>query len=325
MTISTLALTAAVLSFGYLAASALASSVTPTFVSGNVNSCADLNLPADTPGLSIDAGNVQSGSHTYDTVDGGSIIITSNSDKTEFAFNSANPPVLVLAVKAGDGYNVYDYRPDGATNDAGIQTPINGGDQQAALSHFFLCFGTKVESPPPSGNVASIFIRKNDDAFHHLAGAVFTVEGVEGTFTTDENGGACVTGLPQGVTLTVTEITPPPGYVLPDPASQEVRVDDDGDCTSRDVLFVDTPEAKQATPTPTPSPTPEQGQQAATPTPTPEGGVHAATPAPKASTPNTAYTAPASTSSGTLLAGLLLVVSLITLAGVNVRTARRRR
>jgi len=40
---------------------------------------------------------------------------------------------------------------------------------------------------------------------------------------------------------------------------------------------------------------------------------------------NTAFSAPASTSGGTLLAGLLLVVSLMTLAAVNVRTARRRR
>jgi len=81
----------------------------------------------------------------------------------------------------------------------------------------------------------------------------------------------------------------------------------------------------------------EGGQQGATPTPSPkespkespkhspEGGVQAATPVASASTPNTAFTAPASTSGGTLLAGMLLLVSLITLAAVNVRTARRRR
>jgi hypothetical protein len=57
----------------------------------------------------------------------------------------------------------------------------------------------------------------------------------------------------------------------------------------------------------------------------PEGSVEAATPVASASTPNTAFTAPSSTSSGALLAGLLLVVSLITLAALNVRTARRRR
>ena len=83
----------------------------------------------------------------------------------------------------------------------------------------------------------------------------------------------------------------------------------------------------EAASTPTPTPTPEGSVQAATPTPspTPEGSVEAATPAPSASTPNTAFSAPASTSGGTLLAGLLLVVSLMTLAAVNVRTARRRR
>ncbi|HLY35301.1 MAG TPA: hypothetical protein VKU35_01150, partial [Candidatus Limnocylindria bacterium] len=172
MTLSIVALTASVLSFGYLAAPALANHVAPTYVPGNINSCGDVpGLSADTPGMSIDASEVSSGSHTYDTVDGGSIIITANTAKTEFAFDGANPPVLVFAVKAGDGYYLYDYRPDGATSDGGLATPNNAGNQQATLSHLFLCFGTKTESPPPSGNVASIFIRKDDNAFHHLAGA----------------------------------------------------------------------------------------------------------------------------------------------------------
>src|SRR5438552_2659307 len=91
-----------------------------------------------------------------------------------------------------------------------------------------------------SDNTASIFVRKNDDAFHHLAGAVFEIEGIPGTLTTDAEGGACFTGLPQNETFKVIEVSPPPGYVLPDPPFQWVHVGNNGDCTSRDVLFVDT-------------------------------------------------------------------------------------
>ena len=57
-----------------------------------------------------------------------------------------------------------------------------------------------------------------------------------------------------------------------------------------------------ATPTPTPTATP-------TPTPTREGSVKAATPVPSGSLPNSAFSAPGSTSGGTLLAGTLLLVS----------------
>ncbi|HLY83337.1 MAG TPA: prealbumin-like fold domain-containing protein, partial [Acidimicrobiales bacterium] len=159
-----------------------------------------------------------------------------------------------------------------------------------------------------------------------------------GTFTTNADGGVCVTNLPQDTTLTVTEITPPPGYTLPDPASQEVRVDDDGDCTSRDVLFVDKPEGNVGSGTPTPTPTPEGSVGAATPTPTPslspthspgqtpEGSVEAAIGSPAASVPNTAFQ-PQGTGSnptGTFLAVLVLIVSLMALAVANVRVARQR-
>ena len=62
-----------------------------------------------------------------------------------------------------------------------------------------------------------------------------------------------------------------------------------------------------------------------TPSPTPEGSVKAATPVPTGSLPNSAFSPSASTSSGILLAGTLLLVSLVTLAAVNVKTGRRRR
>ncbi len=350
MALSIAATAAIALSLVYLARPVQANT-TPTYHEGNVNSCEDLGLPANTPGISIDASAVVYGSKTYDTVNGGSIVITANSTLMQFSFNSANPPVLVLAVKAGDGYNEYDYRPGGATADGGLATPMNNGGQQAALSHLYICFGEASESQPGSSepaDVGSIFIRKRnaESPYQHLAGAVFTVEGVEGTFTTDADGGACVTGLPQNTSLTVTEITPPDGFALPDPASQLVKVDNDGDCTSSDVIFKDEPvetssepatpspeesvEAATPTPTPeesvkaaTPTPTPEGSVKAATPTPTPEGSVKAATGSPQASTPNTAFGSDPSQPTGTLLFSLILILGVSTLAVVNVRTVRR--
>jgi Prealbumin-like fold domain len=196
-------------------------------------------------------------------------------------------------------------------------------------------------------NTASIFIRKNDLNFHHLAGAVFSVEGVAGTKTTDAEGGACFTGLPQNVTLKVTEISPPPGYTLPDPNSQMVHVDNDGDCTSRDVLFVDAPAASSspsgsasgtasgsASPSGSASGTasgsasasssgsPEGSVQGTSGSP--EGSVKAATGSPAVSVPNTAY-GPSGPNSTLLSVFLLaLLVSLSTLASMYASRIRRR-
>ena len=88
----------------------------------------------------------------------------------------------------------------------------------------------------PEGT-GSIEILKTDDggeAAAPLAGAEFTVEGVEGTFTTGADGTFCVDGLELESTVTVTEVTPPPGYLLADPASQEVTVTVEGMCDERE-------------------------------------------------------------------------------------------
>jgi Prealbumin-like fold domain len=187
-------------------------------------------------------------------------------------------------------------------------------------------------------NIASIFIRKNDLNFHHLPGAVFSVEGVAGTKTTDAEGGACFTGLPQNVTLKVTEISPPPGYTLPNPNYQMVHVDNDGDCTSRDVLFVDAPAASSSpsgsasgtasgsasgSASASSSSSPEGSVQGTSGSP--EGSVKAATGSPAVSVPNTAY-GPSGPNSTLLSVFLLaLLVSLSTLASMYASRIRRRR
>jgi hypothetical protein len=101
----------------------------------------------------------------------------------------------------------------------------------------------------PDDDDAALNIRKVDEQGNRLPGAVFTVEGMQGTFTTGANGHFCITGLPDDSVWLVTEIQAPAGYEIADPASQLVEVDDDGDCNSPDAVFVN-PLASTATPTP---------------------------------------------------------------------------
>jgi len=131
----------------WLVSPVLATHVVPTFVEGNVNSCEDLGLSGD--GWNLDASDVDAGEHTY--VNGAwTITITADADLKHFSFKDADPPVLKIAVKASDGYYLYDYTPGGATADDGLITPNTGGNDpqqpQAGLSHFFICFGEASQS-----------------------------------------------------------------------------------------------------------------------------------------------------------------------------------
>jgi uncharacterized repeat protein (TIGR01451 family) len=85
---------------------------------------------------------------------------------------------------------------------------------------------------------AALNVKKVDPDGNKLAGAVFVVEGIEGTFTTNADGKFCITGLPNDSIWNVTEIKAPDGYVIATEASQMVEVDDDGDCESPSATFV---------------------------------------------------------------------------------------
>jgi hypothetical protein len=192
---------------------------------------------------------------------------------------------------------------------------------------------TPKPSKTPDTDDASLKIRKistlrtDTGRVIRLEGAVFTVEGQPGTFTTDVNGEFCITGLPEDVVLRVTEITPPAGYELAEPAWQDVEVDDDGQCNSAEAVFENAPEAI-ATPTPTP-----EGSEAgstgtpapsASATPTPAGSVAASTSTPRP-LPNTA--ADRGSVNVTLAAvcfAAVLFASIGTLAVANVAASRRR-
>jgi hypothetical protein len=207
------------------------------------------------------------------------------------------------------GNEVNDYTildSDPAISDIFVKQPNEGG----GISHLTFCYDTEATPTPtptptpmptptptasPDDDNASLNVRKVDEDNNRLAGAVFTVEGIEGTFTTGDNGHFCITGLPNDSVWLVTEIQAPEGYEIADPAWQMVEVDDDGDCRSPDAVFVN---GLAATPTPTPTPTPSEseggGTVTPTPTPTPredtEGGNP--TPAPSGgSLPDTSMTA----------------------------------
>ena len=144
-TILLAAIAALALSLIWVVSPALGSHVEPVYVDDeNVNSCEDLGLDGD--GWSLSSGDVLEGEHVYTNGDW-SITITSDAGLKNFSFKDAEPPVLKLAVKAGNGYNLYDYSPGGATEDDGIATPSNSGqNEQTGLSHFFICFGEPSES-----------------------------------------------------------------------------------------------------------------------------------------------------------------------------------
>jgi Prealbumin-like fold domain len=170
-------------------------------------------------------------------------------------------------------------------------------------------------------NDASLNIRKDDQDGHPLAGAVFTVAGQSGTFTTGADGKFCIIGLPDDSQWFVTEIQAPPGYQIANPASQLVEVDNDGDCASPDARFVNA--LVSETPTPTPEGSVAGG--ANTPSPTPEGSVQGGVGTPAPNLPDTATGDLGGPSPiPTIAFAFILLTALGALAWANVKTARSR-
>jgi hypothetical protein len=208
---------------------------------------------------------------------------------------------------------------DGHTLFARWKNDNSKSDSQAASAD--LCEGARD---------ASLNIHKVDEQGNFLAGAVFTVEGMEGTFTSNEDGEVCITGLPDDSEWLVTEIQAPDGYELADPNWQMVEVDDDGDCNSPDAVFVNPAAEETPTPTPKPTPTPtpqpsESESPAVQPTPTPVAtatpreGVAGGNPTPVPQLPDTAIAPAAPVQATVLLPVMILALSTSVVALVVVR------
>ncbi|MEO8510469.1 MAG: SpaA isopeptide-forming pilin-related protein [Chloroflexota bacterium] len=294
----------------------------------------------------------------YSSVDGGLVHDNGNGDHTEHlgpVFDWENPPP---APHNGDQWGdiIPPFSWEGDAQHVGGSFPgLNWTDEGQAIYNDGKCDGADTAptptpvptgtpgatgtpnatpTPTPEGDEdASLKIRKIStertatNRVIRLEGAVFTVEGQPGTFTTDEHGEFCITGLPEDVVLRVTEIVPPAGYELANPAWQDVEVDNDGDCDSAEAVFENPPEVV-ATPTPTPegSEAGSTGTPAPTATPkvtsTPEGSVAAATGTPRP-LPNTATDAGSQSALIVLGFGMLLLGSIGTLGYASVAARRR--
>jgi hypothetical protein len=170
-------------------------------------------------------------------------------------------------------------------------------------------------------------LKVDDETGQPLAGAVFTVEGQQGTFVTDANGLFCIDGLPNGSEWLVTEIQAPPGYLIAEPSSSDVNVEVDSDAgcdipdDSPNSIFRNARQQVVETPAQTPAATPVQTTvqtpaAVATPQESALGGVG------RPRVPLLPNTATSDAAPGSQVMGLLLLASVGMMIGV--RLARRR-
>ena len=121
------------------------------------------------------------------------------------------------------------YKMDVDTGDEGV--PISAGDKSKVFK-----VECEDEGPGEEDNAALKILKLEEGTDDPLEGAVFEIDGMDGTFTTDEDGEICITGLEEDSEWTVREIEAPDGYEIID-AEQTVDVDNDGDCDSPDAVF----------------------------------------------------------------------------------------
>lgn len=126
------------------------------------------------------------------------------------------------------------YKLDVDTGDEGV--PVSAGDK-----HKVFKVECEKEEPEEEDHAALKILKLEEDTDEPLEGAIFEIDGMDGTFETDEDGEICITGLEEDSEWTVREIEAPDGYEIID-AEQTVEVDNDGDCDSPDAVFYNRPE-----------------------------------------------------------------------------------
>ncbi len=139
----------------------LAASVDPTVVTGatNIGKTCRVLFPGTTE-VKFD-NSPQSG--TLPAGDGGSITIVRPSTQlpinpNSIDFTSDGVNILGVIVKDGvDGANVYDYRPDGVTEDTYLTTPFNGAK---GISHVSFC----IEGEDAGADEGSVNVFKTAEA-----------------------------------------------------------------------------------------------------------------------------------------------------------------
>jgi hypothetical protein len=114
---------------------ALATHVTPVFVSGNADCAAATGLQpwtAELGGIGTDGKISNPTTGTYGPI---SIVVNDTAQGPTFDWTSTSL-VAAIFVKGGPDGNLYDYRPDGALADTGLHAPVNDSNgKYYGLSH----------------------------------------------------------------------------------------------------------------------------------------------------------------------------------------------
>jgi hypothetical protein len=204
---------------------------------------------------------------------------------------------------------------------------VDGSGQQGRDVSYYVVYGTAPSTDPSptddDDDDAALNIRKVNEQGRRLAGAIFTVGGMEGTFTTNDRGFFCITGLEKDSVWLVTEIQAPAGYEIADEPSRMVEVDNDGDCDSADAIFVNALAAEE--PSQEPSEAPSEEPTVSSPTPTPREDTQGGNPTPAPGGGTVPDTAMGHSSAPVGLAWLIALASLSLLIGVQVAEGRSRR
>jgi hypothetical protein len=140
---------------------------------------------------------------------GGYQFTVSGSGKQYLAFaptgGTPTSTILAVIVKGGDAYDVYNYRGNPRTSDAGLTAPYNNGGNLPTISHYVVCYGPGAPVPPTfTKTLTHVFIMRGDDMIDDPAwssGQPITIPNGETRWVQYR----IDYSLPVGTTATITE------------------------------------------------------------------------------------------------------------------------
>jgi hypothetical protein len=193
-----------------------------TFHEGNATTCSDVELGTDTQVGADGNGSAADENVSGDVVTNAGSIQPGQGEEVNVTILGSNVVIDAVVVKGGNGYNVYD---DPSVLPPALQppqhyiSPLNGGGNVPAVSHWFLCYHT--EEGPTTGNLEVTKTVIPPATAGVLVPTSFTVNVScdSGDFqeTVAEGSPATITGLPIGDTCVVQEdvTTLPVGAATP--------------------------------------------------------------------------------------------------------------
>jgi hypothetical protein len=100
---------------------------------GSSASCAGLLGIPGVVGVEVGAG-------AQNATVGGNITVASDGSSVSWNDGNGDNEVVAVAVKGGNGFNLYSYA-EATAGDTGLVGPANGGDNSPAVSHIVVCYG----------------------------------------------------------------------------------------------------------------------------------------------------------------------------------------